>query len=142
LRMCPLTPLDLLMRVLQDEGESLTVFRRIVDLALEDTSALADPGAIEKEMRRLKRDLFEDELDRVRRVCEKISRMEVFTTIGACVASVALSVAGVMGVAVPALVLAGATGLRTTIAEMVKLYEEEREIRQSPVYWTWAIGEQ
>jgi hypothetical protein len=135
-------PLDLLTRVLRDEGESLAAFRRVVDRALEDTSALADPSAIEKEMRRLKRDLFEDELDRVRRVCEKISRMEVFTAVGACVASVALSVAGVMGVGVPALVLAGATGLRTTVAEMVKLYEEEREIRQSPVYWTWAIGEQ
>jgi len=133
-------PLDLLAEVMRDESGSLRAFRRVVDRAIEDALALADPSAIEKEMKRLKRDFFEDELDRVLQVCKKISRMEVFTAVGAGVASVGLSIAGVIGVPLPALILAAATGVRTTVAEMVKIYEEDREIRQSPMCWVWALG--
>jgi hypothetical protein len=124
---------------LEDEGESLTAFRRHIDRALEDIEDSTEPLEAERIITRFKRDVLEDELDRVRQVLGKVSRMNALTRIGAYVGTAALSIGGIMGLGLPGIVV-GAGGIATvTLAELYKNYEEKRNVRHSPMHFVWRI---
>jgi hypothetical protein len=133
-------PLPLLAEILADEDESLRAFRRHVDRALEDIARSADPAEIERQVLRIRRDLFEDELDRVKQTCERLTRMRALARIGAYVGTAALSLAAVVGLSPPS-IICGATGLATaTIAELYRNFEEVRNVRRSPMHFVWQLA--
>jgi hypothetical protein len=133
-------PLPLLAEILADEGESLRAFRRHVDRAVEDIGRSADPAEIERQVLRIRRDLFEDELDRVKQTCERLTRMRALARIGAYVGTTALSLAAVVGLSPPS-IICGATGLATaTIAELYRNFEEVRNVRRSPMHFVWQLA--
>ncbi len=133
-------PLPLLAEILADEGESLRAFRRHVDRAVEDIARSPDPAEIERQVLRIRRDLFEDELDRVKQTCERLTRMRALARIGAYVGTTALSLAAVVGLSPPS-IICGATGLATaTIAELYRNFEEVRNVRRSPMHFVWQLS--
>lgn len=133
-------PLPLLAEILADEGESLRAFRRHVDRAVEDIARSTDPAEVERQVLRIRRDLFEDELDRVKQTCERLTRMRALARIGAYVGTAALSLAAVFGLAPPS-IICGATGLATaTVAELYRNFEEVRNVRRSPMHFVWQMS--
>ncbi|MEO8381689.1 MAG: hypothetical protein ABI779_18655 [Acidobacteriota bacterium] len=133
-------PLPLLTEIIADEGESLCSFRRHVDRALEDIGRSADPAEVERQIIRIRRDLFEDELDRVRQTCERLSRMRALARIGAYVGTAAMSLAAVAGLSPPS-IICGAAGLATaTVAELYRNFEEVRNLRRSPMHFVWQLA--
>lgn len=133
-------PLELLAKALRDEGESLRTFRRIVDRALEDVSKLKELSEIKKEITRLKRELLEDELDRVGRLCQRLSRMKSFAAVSAVVTTAAITAVGAMNVDLPTLILTSSAGVTTTLKELVEIYEQQKEIKNSPMHLFWKLG--
>lgn len=133
-------PLSLLGEVLADEGESLSAFRRAMDRVIEDMEVASDPASAATELRRLKRDLLEDELARLGDTCRRITRMRTLSAAGAAVATGAISLAAAFGMAVPEVIMGAAGGLTTTLAELWQTVEEKKQVRTSPVYWLWKVG--
>lgn len=133
-------PLSVLGEVLADEGESLRAFRRAMDRVVEDMEAATDPTSAAAELRHLKRDLLEDELDKLKDACGRITRMRALSAVGAGVATGAISLAAAFGMAVPEVIMGAAGGLSTALAELWQTGEEKRQIRKSPVYWLWKVG--
>lgn len=133
-------PLSVLGEVLADEGESLRAFRRAMDRVVEDMEAAADPATAAAELRRLKRDLLEDELDKLKDACRRITRMRSLSAVGAGVATGAISLAAAFGMAVPEVIMGAAGGLTTALAEVWQTAEEKKQVRKSPVYWLWKVG--
>lgn len=132
-------PLPLLSKVLEDEGESLKKFRMHMNRALEDIEDSTEPDDAKRIIKRFKRDILEDELDRVRQVLGKVSRMNSMIRIGAYVGTAALSIAGILGLNLPGIVF-GASGIATlTLAELYKNYEEKRGVLNSPMHFVWRI---
>lgn len=133
-------PLELLAKALKNEGESLRAFRRIVDRSIEDVTNLEDFSEIKKEFTRIKRDLIEDELDRVRKLCQRLSRMKSFMAVSAVVTTAAITAVGAMHIGLPELILAGSTGVTANLTELVQIYEQQKEIKSSPMYFLWKLG--
>lgn len=133
-------PLSLLGEVLADEGESLRAFRRALDRVIEDMEAASDPAAASTELRRLRRDLLEDELAWLADTCRRITRMRTLSAAGAVVTTGAISLAAAFGMMVPEVIMGAAGGLTTSLAELWQTFEDKRQIRKSPVYWIWRIG--
>ena len=134
-------PLDLLAKALRDESESLREFRRVVDRAIEDITMLENPSEIEKEMTRLKRDLLEDELDRVAKLCKRLSRMKSFSAVSAVLTTTTIAALGAMNVALPALVLPISGGLTMSLRDLYQNYEQQKEIKTSPMHFLWKLGQ-
>jgi len=132
-------PLQLLCRILEDEQESIRAFRLALDRALEDMRDSAEPSEAAREVRRFKREVIEDELDKVRQVCDRVSRMNALTRIGAYVATGALSIAGVLGLDPPSVIIGAASVATATVAELYRNYQEKRGIRKSPMYFVWRL---
>jgi len=132
-------PLSLLAKILEDEGESLTAFRRHIDRAMEDIKDSTGPVEAERTITRFKRDLLEDELERVRQVLGKVSRMNALTRIGAYVSTAVLSLGGIMGLELPGIVVGAGSIATVTLAELYKNYEVKRNVRHSPMYFIWRI---
>lgn len=133
-------PLSVLADVLADEGESLRAFRRAMDRVVEDMEAATDPATAAAELRHLKRDLLEDELDKLKDACGRITRMRALSAVGAGVATGAISLAAAFGMAVPEVIMGAAGGLTTALAELWQTGEEKKQVRKSPVYWLWKVG--
>jgi hypothetical protein len=133
-------PLPLLSRVLADERDSLGVFRRAMDRAMEDIEATSDPTAVRSELKRIKRDLLEDELDRLEDTCRRITRMRTLSAAGAVVTTGAISLATAFGMAIPQVIMGAAGGLTVTLAGLWQTFEEKRQVRKSPMYWLWKLG--
>jgi hypothetical protein len=111
-----------------------------MDRLIEDMEAAADPADAMRELRKLKRDLIEDELNRLNDTCRRIARTRALSAIGATVTTGAISLAAAFGMAVPEVVMGAAGGLTTTLAELWHTFEEKRQVRKSPVYWLWKLG--
>jgi len=132
-------PLPLLADILKDEAESLRSFRHEVDRAFEDITDSGDPAEVRRRVARFRRELLEDELDRVKQTCERLSRMNALSRIGAYVGTAAISIAGVLGLDPPS-VICGAAGVATaTVAELYRNYEEKRGLRRSPMHLVWRL---
>ncbi|MCP4748099.1 MAG: hypothetical protein GY874_18480 [Desulfobacteraceae bacterium] len=132
-------PLSLLAKVLEDEGESLVSFRKFINRALVDIENLSEPAEAQHIITRLKRDLLEDELDRVRQILDRVSRMKAMTRIGVYVGTAALSIAGLKGLSLPGIVIGAGTIATVTLSELYKNYEEKRKVRHSPMHFVWRI---
>lgn len=132
-------PLPLLAKILKDEAESLCSFRREVDRAFEDIADSSDPAEAHRRIVRFRRELLEDELDRVKQTCERLRRMNTLSRIGAYVGTTAISIAGVIGLDPPS-AICGAAGVATaTVAELYRNYEEKRGLRRSPMHFVWRL---
>ncbi len=132
-------PLSLLSRILDDEQESISAFRLAIDRALEDIETAVDTRDAAAMLTQIKREIIEDELNKVRQVCDRVSRMNALARIGAYVATGALSVAAILGLDPPS-VICGAAGVATaTVAELYRNYEEKSEIRRSPMYFVFRL---
>ena len=132
-------PLPLLSRIIRDEHESIAKFRLALNRAIEDIEETSDAGDAARVVKRLQRDLLEDELNKVRQVYERVSRMNAVARVGAYVSTAALSVAAVLGLAPPSIVC-GAAGVATaTFAQLYKSFEDKRELRKSPMHFVWRI---
>lgn len=133
-------PLELLAKALKDESESLSAFRKIVDRSIEDITKLEDPIEIDKEITRIKRDLIEDELNQVNKLCQRLTRMKSFSAVSAVIATTSITAVAAMNVGLPALVLAGSTAITAKIAEYIHIYEQQKEIKNSPMHFLWKLG--
>ncbi len=129
-------PLPLLAKVLEDEAESLTAFRRKLDRAIEDASNAKDTTEAAKQ---LKRDLLEDELEKVRHTCNRLARMNSIARSGAYVASTALTIAAVHGLALPSVIAGCSAPIAAAIKALWDSHETKRETRRSPAYFVWRI---
>lgn len=132
-------PFPLLKRIVEEEQESIRAFRLAVDRALEDAGEAADPAEAARVFKRLRRDILEDELDKVRQACDRMCRMKALTRVGALVATGAVTIAGFLGLAPPSIVIGGAGVATATVAEMYRNYEEHRSVRKSPMYFAWRL---
>lgn len=132
-------PLQLLARILEEEQESIRAFRLALDRALEDIEDSADPSEAARVLRRLKREVIDDELEKVHQVCDRVCRMNSLTKVGAFVATGALSIAGILGLDPPSIVIGGAGVATATVAEMYRSHEEKRAIRRSPMHFAWRL---
>jgi hypothetical protein len=132
-------PLPLLAKIIEDEAESLRAFRKVVDRCIEDISTLTEPHEIDRELKRLKRDLVEDEMSKVETVCRKALRMRVIASSGASLATGALTMAGIEGLAIPSMITAGAAAGITIANQFWQAYEEKRNARRNPMYFAWRL---
>ncbi len=132
-------PLPLLAKIVEDEAESLRAFRKIVDRCIEDVSTLTEPQEIERELKRLKRDLLEDEMSKVEATCRKALRMRTIASSGASLATGALAMAGIEGLAVPSMITAGAAASITIANQFWQAYEEKRNAKRNPMYFAWQL---
>ncbi len=133
-------PLPLLAKVLDDEGESLAMFRRKLDRAVEDLASAKDAADASRRVVKLKREELEDELDKVRQVCEKVSRMHSIARTGAYVAATALSVGGVYGLALPSVIAGCSAPIAAALKALYDAYEAKREARRSSMYFVWRLS--
>ncbi|MBF0553097.1 MAG: hypothetical protein HQK96_00910 [Nitrospirae bacterium] len=131
--------LNLLSKVLQDEGESLNAFRRKVDRAIEDVLKKSNSSDFEKEMEYLKREFIDDELQRVRTVCQKITRMKVMSAANVIMINVVVTIAGLMGANFPEILLS-TPAYTPFLSKLYEAYEEELNIKDSPMYFLWKLG--
>ena len=133
-------PLDILSRVLDDEGGSLMAFRRELRRAIEDIDRAKDDADIAVRVTKLKREVLEDELEKVRRVLDRVSRMNSIARIGAYVGVGALTAAAFFGLSAASAITGGAGLAAATLSALWRNYEEAREARQSPMHFVWRIG--
>jgi hypothetical protein len=133
-------PLDILSQVLDDEGESISAFRREIRRAIEDIDAAKDSAEIAKRVAKLKRDVLEDELEKVRRVLDRVSRMNSIARIGAYVGIGSLSVAAFYGLSAASAITGGAGLAAATLNSLWRNYEDAREVKRSPMHFVWRIG--
>ncbi|MCI0553211.1 MAG: hypothetical protein L0287_19865, partial [Anaerolineae bacterium] len=81
-----------------------------------------------------------DELDRVGRLCQRLSRMKSFAAVSAVVTTAAITAVGAMNVDLPTLILTSSAGVTTTLKELVEIYEQQKEIKNSPMHLFWKLG--
>jgi len=130
--------LPLLARILADEGASLSAFRTLLHRSSEDLGTDASPDEATAKLVRMKREM-EDEIENVRKTCERLSRMNALARIGAYVAVGALSVGGCIGLTPAALVVGGTGATMATINALYKNYEDKKATRDSPMYFAWRL---
>jgi len=135
-------PLKTLSEILDDEGESIAAFRRELFRAIEDVDGSKDRLDIQNRITKLKRDVLEDELDKVRRVCERITRVNAVARIGGYVAFGSVTVAALYGLNVPSIITGAAGAAATTLTALWRNYEETRDIRRSPMHFVWRLQKQ
>ena len=133
-------PLNILSEVLDDEGESISAFRREIRRAIEDVNSAKDTAEIAKRVVTLKRDVLEDELEKVRRVLDRVSRMNSIARIGAYVGVGSLTVAAFYGLSAAGAITGGAGVAAATLSSLWRNYEDAREIHRSPMHFVWRIG--
>lgn len=103
-------PLPVLSKILKDEGESLDSFRKQLGRAMEDMEIATDPRESQQIATRFKREILEDELERVRQSLERVAKMNTLARIGVYVGTTTLVVAGILGLGLPKIVV-GASGV-------------------------------
>ena len=133
-------PLDILSQILDDEGESLLAFRRELRRAIEDIDGAKDATDVAKRVSKLKRDVLEDELEKVRRVLDRVSRMNSVARIGAYVGVGSLTIAAFFGLSAASAITGGAGLAAATLSSLWRNYEDAREVRRSPMHFVWQIG--
>lgn len=132
-------PLAVLSEILKDEGESLGSFRKQLWRAIEDMRIAKDPSEAQRVATRFKREILEDELERVRQSLERVAKMNAVARIGAYVGTATLVVGGILGLGVPS-VMVGASGVATvTLAALYKNYLEKRQLQRSPMHLVWRL---
>jgi hypothetical protein len=132
-------PLSTLAKVIDDEGESIRSFRRQFDRLMEDIQDSKDEADADKRVTKFKREVLEDEIDKVRHALSRVSRMNSVTRAGAYLGVTALTVAVFNGLSVPSLI----TGLSGTAAAAVtawyRSYLEARDACRSPAHVLWRL---
>lgn len=132
-------PLPVLSKILKDESESLSSFRKQLGRAMEDMEIATDPREAQQVVTKFRREILEDELDRVQQSLERVAKMNALARIGAYVGSTTLVVGGILGLGLPNIIV-GASGLATvTLAAMYKNYLEKRQLRRSPMHLVWRL---
>jgi hypothetical protein len=127
-------------KVLDDETESFTSFRRQFDRIMEDLEGVDNPKDATKLVTKFKRDVLEDELEKVRIACERVARMNSISRIGTYVGLASLSIAGLYGLS-PAAAITGATAASVALLNaLYKSYEDKRDARRSPMYFVWRLA--
>ncbi len=133
-------PLDLLVRVLQDEEDSVAGFRRVLYRALEDVRDAPNPHDAQHVLKKLQREQIDDELRLLHEACERITRRNSLARIGAYVGTGGLTIGALLGLDAAAIVcgVSGVTG--AAITEAFRYFEDCRMLRQSPLYLVWRLG--
>ena len=133
-------PMELLIKAKNDYGESLSEFQREVNKKIEELIETNDPEIIKKDMKHLKRDLFEEEFNIVNKLCNKLLRKKVFSSLGAVLTTTSVTIAGVLGLGLPGIILAGTCGLTTSLKQLFETYELNKEMKSNPMYWVWKLS--
>lgn len=131
--------LKLLSQIIKDEGQSLKEFRKIVNRAIEDIQTLKDREQIVKEIRYLKRNLFEDEFEKVGQLCKKVTKMKSLSAVGAVVTTGVISISSYYGLDIASIILAGGGTATVAANELYRAYEEKNDIRKNPTYFLWKV---
>jgi hypothetical protein len=105
-------PLSTIAKVIADEAESIQSFRRQFDRLLEDLTQAKDDLESSKRITKFRRDLLEDELDKVRSALSRVASMNSVIRSGAYIGVTSLTVAATQGLSLPSLI----TGLSGTAA--------------------------
>jgi hypothetical protein len=132
-------PIELLSEIIKDEGQALKSFRKQFSRTMEDLQVLDNVDDINRELKYIKRNLFEDELDKVEQLCKKMTKMKTLSSIGAVVTTGVIGLSAYLGLDISGILMAGGgTGL-TTANELYKLQNEKQELINSPMYLLWKI---
>jgi hypothetical protein len=78
-------------------------------------------------------------MSKVETVCRKALRMRVIAKSGASLATGALAMAGIEGLAIPSMITAGAAAGITIANQFLQAYEEKRNARRNPMYFAWRL---
>lgn len=132
--------LPTLVKVLNDEVDSVSSMRTELHRVLEDIVDIEDLNEARERVQKLKRDIMEDELKRVREACERLSQMNSLARIGAYVATGALTVGATLGLSPSSLVVGSTGAAMATINALYRNYQEKRGVRRSPMYFAWRFG--
>lgn len=131
--------ISVLSEIMKDEGEALTSFRKEFHRAIEDLRDLRDAESIKREIRNIKRSLFEDELDKVEQLCKKVAKMKTLSTMGAVVTSGIIGISAYFGLDIASIILAGGgTGIATA-NEYYRHYTDKQDLKNNPMYLLWKI---
>src|SRR3972149_177517 len=132
-------PFKVLCDIIKDEGEALSSFRKLFIRTIEDIQDLDDKESIKKEIKYIKRNLFEDELEKVEQVCKKVSKMKTLSSFGAVVTTAVIGISAYFGLDIASIIMAGGgTGLATA-NELYKHYIDSQELKSNPMYLLWKI---
>ncbi len=128
-----------LSKIIKDEGDALASFRKQFHRAVEDLKELKDHESIKKELKYIKRNLFEDELDKVELLCKKVIKMKTLSAVGAVVTTGIIGISAYFGLDIASIVMAtGGTGLATA-NELYRHYSDNQELKKNPMYLLWKI---
>ena len=131
---------DLLSKILQDEFASVASFRRELGRLLQDIR-LANTGAEElKRMVKFRREVLEDELEKVRKTMERVSRLNAVARVGAYVGTGALAISAFFGVNAAAAITGGAGIAASTLLGLWRNREDAQDARRSSMHLFWRIG--
>lgn len=133
-------PLSILSKILDDESESIAAFRRELRRAIEDIESAEDRADVERRITKLKRDVLEDELEKVRLICNRIARMNSIARIGAYVGVGSLAVAAFYGLSAAGAITGTAGVAAAALSTLWRNYEETRDKRRSPMHFVWCLG--
>lgn len=132
-------PFKVLSEILKDEGEALSSFRKLFIRTIEDIQDSDDKESIKTKLKYIKRNLFEDELDKVEQLCKKVSKMKTLSSLGAVVTTAVIGISAYFGLDIASIIMAGGgTGL-TTANELYKHYVDRQEMKNNPMYLLWKI---
>ncbi len=90
----------------------------------------------------LRRDELEDELAKVRHTCERVARMNSIARSGTYVGASALSIAGVLGLALPSVIAGCSAALVAALKAFYDAFEAKREARRSSMYFVWRLSKE
>lgn len=131
--------ISVLSEIMKDEGEALAVFRKEFHRAIEDLRELKDADSIKREIRNIKRNLLEDELDKVEQLCKKVVKMKTLSATGAVLTTGIIGVSAYFGLDIASIILAGGgTGIATA-NEYYRHYTDKQELKRNPMYLLWKI---
>lgn len=128
-----------LSKIIKDEGESLASFRNKFQRVIEDIQDQEDSEKIKREMKHLKRDLFEDELEEVEKLCKKVIKMKTLSSVGAVVTTGIISVSAYFGLDIASIIMAAGTTGYATANELYNHYLVTQELKKNPMYFIWKI---
>jgi hypothetical protein len=98
-----------------------------------------DIAARRKLVTSFKRDVLEDEVERVRQSLDRASKMKSMVSAGAFVGVAGVSLAATQGLALPALITGLSGTLAATLTTWYRTHLEACEARRSPAHLVWRL---
>jgi hypothetical protein len=128
---------QILSKVMEEEQDSIHSFRCQFDRLVEDVTASEDLAETRKLVIAFKRDILEDEVERVRQVLARASKMKSMVSAGTFVGVAGVSLAATQGLPLSALMTGLSGTLAASLTAWYRAHLEACEARHSPAHLLW-----